>query len=205
MMIPDDQISYTGPPADLTLMKELPEELQNILREKNGFIAYEGGLHVRGACTEPAWHSIHTVWKGELALSKTYDALPADAVPFAEDCMGDPFVLRDKKVYRLTLETAYMEILGSLAEFFESIARDPRGVLHYEPLLKLKQQGSGLKPGQLIHAYPPYSTAQAANGVLLRAVPADAQIAYELDFFASVRDLPEGQTFRLKILPDEFA
>lgn len=201
-MIPEADISYVGPAADPKLLAELPLDLQEILNQKNGFIAYGGGLHVRGACREPSWHSVHTVWKGKLALNKTYDALPEDAIPFAGDCMGDPFILRSGKVYRLTLETAFMEPLGTLGEFFEAILKNPQAMLHFEPLLKLQKQGIELLPGQLIHAYPPYSTEQAANGVALRAVPAETQIAYELDFFTRVKNLGEGETFRIKILPD---
>ncbi|MCE9600448.1 MAG: SMI1/KNR4 family protein [Spirochaetia bacterium] len=204
-MISESNISFSGPPVDPNLLADLPEELQYYLKIKNGFIAYDGGLHVRGACAEPSWHSIHSVWKGKLALRQTYDGLSEEAIPFAEDCMGDPFILRSGMVYRLTLETAFMEPLGSMTEFFQAIEKDPQAVLHFEPLLKLKKQGSGLAPGQLIHAYPPYSTEQAANGVILRAVPAEAQIAYELDFFTRIRNLPEGETFRIKILPNEFA
>jgi hypothetical protein len=56
---------YEGPPIndDRTLVR-VPEALVELLRSTNGFIALRGGLHIRGACTAPAWHSLAAAWEG---------------------------------------------------------------------------------------------------------------------------------------------
>ncbi len=118
--------------------------------------------------------------------------------------MGDQFLLREGRVFRLTLETAFLENMNlSLPEFLREAEENPVDLLQMHPLLKLQKQSEGrgasrLAPGQLIHAYPPYSTAQAADGVSLRAVPADQQLDFELEFFRKLRDLKDGETFQIR-------
>jgi hypothetical protein len=40
-------------------------------------------------------------------------------------------------------------------------------------LLQLHQEGGRLEPGELISVYPPFCTKESADGVSLRAVPAE--------------------------------
>ena len=95
---------------------------------------------MRGACREPAWHSLRE-----------------DDIPFAEDAVGDQWILRGDQVLRLAAETGDVEPLG----------------LGLHPLLQLHQEGGRLEPGQLISVYPPFCTKESADGVSLRPVPAD--------------------------------
>ena len=202
-MISQAHITYRGPvESDRSLLALLPEDLRELLTSVNGFVAFGGGLHVRGACDFPPWHSLRTIWQGHLSLQRTYPLLHDDDIPFAQDCMGDQFVLRDGLVFRLTLETSHLDRLQlTLTDFMKAAELDPLEVLQMHPLLQLHKQGSVLEPGQLINAYPPFSTEQAAEGVSLRAVPADEQIAYELDFFTQVENLKDGETFPINRLP----
>lgn len=58
-------MTFTGPPLDdEDLLARLPAKLAGLLRQVNGFIQFHGGLHVRGACREPAWHSLRDAWDG---------------------------------------------------------------------------------------------------------------------------------------------
>lgn len=202
-MISERHISYRGPAeVDADLLDTLPDDLQQLLSSINGFIAFNGALHVRGACHDPLWHSIANIWTGQLALHRTYGHLSQDDVPFAQDCMGDQFLLREAEVMLLTLETGFLTDLQlDLPGFLAAAEKDPLEFLQGHPLKQLQAEDSCLEPGQLIHAYPPFSTAQAADGVSLRAVPADQQIQYELDFYKSVRDLKDGETFEIKVIP----
>src|SRR4051812_2832298 len=96
-----DHTTYVGPPIDDgEVLNRLPADLARLLHEVNGFIAFEGGLHVRGACHRPAWHSLRNAWVGEDAFHRLYDGVQTEDVPFAEDCMGDQFLLREGRVWR---------------------------------------------------------------------------------------------------------
>ncbi len=104
-------VTFHGPTlGNVTLVSELPTDYAATLREVNGFIAFDGGFHLRGICDEPAWHSLFAAWRGEGALHRVFSALLESDVPFAEDCMGDQFVLRDSVVRRLAAETGRLNL-----------------------------------------------------------------------------------------------
>src|SRR5688500_691944 len=101
-----EHVTFTGPPIDdEEILARLPASLAGILRQLTGFIQNHDGLHVRGACREPAWHSLRDAWLGEQAFHRLYPDVRPDDVPFAEDCLGDQFLLREGRVWRLYGET----------------------------------------------------------------------------------------------------
>jgi len=145
-------VTWTGPMADDNeLLDQLPPDLARLLRQIDGFIQFSGGLHVRGACREPAWHSLRDAWLGEHAFHRLYPDVRPDDVPFAQDCLGDQFLLRDGQVWRLSAETGEMRSLDvALFGFLE--AADPVEYLSMHPLLRFMREGGSLEPGQLLAA-----------------------------------------------------
>src|SRR6476646_6059971 len=76
---------FHGPPIDdEAILERLPGPYAELLRSVNGYVAYHGGLHVRGACHQPTWHSLRYNWLGNGAIHKLYPALTPDDIPFAE-------------------------------------------------------------------------------------------------------------------------
>lgn len=165
-------ITYRGAPLDdVALLERLPADLAQLLARRNGVVALRGGLHVRGACVAPAWHSLRRALEGDTALHLRFPALlPAD-IPFAQDAYGNQFVLRDGEVRRLAVADAARGASGivgalhslgvDLTGFLDQVARDPIGYLDLEPLLRFTQAGGLLAPGELLASDP------------ARAVPAD--------------------------------
>jgi hypothetical protein len=188
---------YTGPePDDPEILERLPERLRG-----NGFIAHGGGLHVRGACREPAWHSLREAWLSGNAFHRHYPAVRPDDVPFAEDAVGDQWLLRDGEVMQLEAETGEVESFGlDLDAFFAAVEADPTETLGLHPLLQLQEEGGRLEPGQLINVYPPFCMKEAADGVDLRPVPAHERHAFLRSLAAQLRDLPEGATIDFRIV-----
>lgn len=189
-------ITFTGPEIDdEEVFERLPGDLQRLLRDSNGFVAYDGGLHVRGACRAPAWHSLRAVWEGESALHRLYPAVGADDVPIAEDAVGDQWLLRAGEVVQLEAETGAVESLGlDLDAFLARVREDPVEALGLHPLMRFEDDGGRLEPGQLLNVYPPFCTEEAADGVSLRAVPTEER----LHFLAELaRQLPDEGGFRI--------
>jgi len=180
--------NYTGPPIDdLSTFNTLPEVLQNILENRNGFILYNGGLHIRGACTAPIWHSLHEVWHGSLALWKLFPEIKENDIPFAQDMLGDQFILRNDCVYRLWSETGELETLDcDLNTFLQQAQANPDEVLSLAPLTQFESAGKQLQPGQLLSAYPPFCTQESAQGVSLNAVSMHERILFLADFAAQI-------------------
>ncbi len=183
-------ITFQGPLLDdQELLKRLPDSFVSLLFSVNGFVQFGGGLHVRGACFEPDWHSLRRAWFGPGSISDLFPAVNHNWVPFAEDCVGDQFLLKSTGVVRLSAETGELEELGlTLGEFLRRANTDPIGFLAMEPLLQFRQDQGDLPDGHLVHAYPPFCTEEAANGVSLAAIP-----AWELHQFHAelARSLPE--------------
>lgn len=126
---------------------------------------------MRGACAEPVWHSIGAVLDGEYALSRLYRNVKPGDLPFAQDCLGDQFLLRDRIVHRLLAETGDVESLEVNFEQFCAKANEaPVGFLGLQPLLLFQQRGGRLGAGQSLMVYPPFCFEESAEGVWTGAI-----------------------------------
>lgn len=191
-------LTFTGPEADDgEILEAVGSDLRRFLVSVNGLIVYGGGLHIRGACTEPRWHSIRDAWHGRDAFHRHYGrVLPGD-VPFAEDAVGDQWLLRDRLVHKLSAETGDMHDLGvTFTQFLAAIEASPVQALGLQPLLQFQSDGGRLEPGQLLNVYPPFCTKEAAHGVHLAAVPADERRNFLVEL---ARNLPSEGQFRIEV------
>ncbi|MCB2379090.1 SMI1/KNR4 family protein [Hymenobacter sp. BT635] len=193
-------ILYTGGElTDLVSFARLPSYLQAFLREQNGVVAYFGGLHIRGCVSEPAWHALHPVWQGDTAFWRTYEAVLETDIPFAQDCVGNQFLLRGDAVLFLDTETGELADLEvDFKHFLFGIEKFPLDALGMEPLRGFQQRGGALQPGQLLSLYPPVCIASAANKPRLKLQPVAERLAWLADFYRQIKDLPSGQRVHLK-------
>jgi hypothetical protein len=178
---------------DVKILPYLPSELVRILADTNGFILHEGALHVRGACLTPEWHSLRAAWKGPRAFHVLYNDLAPSDIPFAQDQVGDQFLLREGAVHRLSAETAEVEHMAdNIQEFFAKVGADIEHFLNVGLSHKLE-------PGQLLQASPPFCLRESASGLSLAAVPASDLILFHADLAKQIRDLPDGTRVEIKV------
>ena len=194
-------VTFTGSDQyDEDLLFRLPKPLRGLLKQLNGFILHQGGLHVRGACDEPEWHSLRRVWTGPSALHELYNVVFAEDIPFGQDCVGDQFLLREENVVRLLAETGELEELNlGLHDFLRRATKDPDETLGMSPLKQFENSGERLQPGQLLHVYPPFCTKESASGVSLRPVSALELIGWHADFAQQISSLGDGESFQIEI------
>lgn len=57
-----------------------------------------------------------------------------------------------------------------------------------------------LEPGRAFHAYPPFCSVEAAEGVTWRDVPIDELVEFHADFAMRIRDLPEGRQISAEVI-----
>ncbi len=185
---------YQGPDIDdAELLAALPPELQAFLRRCNGYVAFNGGLHIRGACLEPAWHSLRAAWHGPDALHRLYPAVLESDIPFGQDAMGDQFLLRDGGVHKLFAETGELEDMEmTLLDFDHAAREDPVVFLSLEPLIEYREDGGELAPGELLAVYPPFVL--SADEVEYRAVPALERLQWLASFAEQINGLDNGTT-----------
>jgi len=194
---------YVGPAIDdFEILRLLPSGYRDLLETANGYVAYHGGLHVRGACVLPEWHSLRAAWVGEDAIHRLFSEVSADDIPFAEDALGDQFVIREDLVWRLSSESGDIVSLGlTLAEFDAAVRADPDEFLQLGPLHQFRSEGGHLEPGQLLAAYPPFVFKESAGGVRLSAIPAHELRRYLSHLARSIRDVPAGGRVRFRVEP----
>jgi hypothetical protein len=193
-------LTYPGAPVDdPEILERVPADLAAALRARNGCVAYLGALHVRGACRAPAWHSLRHAWEGPDAVHVLFEEVRPSDVPFAEDGFGDQLLLRDGKVVRLSGELGEVTpVAESLGRFFTSLWADAEGVLDYEPLMRYRQSGGQLPPGELLAAYPPFAL-KAAAGTARELRPMDALERRRslAELARRLHGLPDGAEVRL--------
>ncbi len=194
-------VTYQGPELGTPRkLENLPGDLIEILWQINGFVAYAGGLHVRGVTDEPAWHSLERYWSGEMALHELFrDVEPHDA-PFGQDFLGNQFLLRDGGVFRLSAETGRVVALGvDLPHFLDECRKAPVEYLQLQRLAQFHQENGSLEPGALVHVMPPLVMRESSSEASMRAVPADDAIAFLANFARQVQDLPDGTEVNLRL------
>jgi hypothetical protein len=198
-----DEITYVGPPVgDPALLDELPRELADLLRQTNGFVASRGAFHLRGACTAPTWHSLRAAWRGPTAFAASYRSVRPTDIPFAQDALGNQYLLRERDVWRLSAECDEVEPLAaSLAEFLERVSADAVRHLVLGPLVAFWEEGGTLAPGELLSVYPPLVVKHDA-AYSYRAVSAADRLGALAGFAARVRDLPDGTPVRITTTVD---
>lgn len=180
--------------TDTEILAKVPEDYGWLLAETNGFVLFDGGLHVRGAVLSPEWHSLQKVWFGDFALYKLFPAIEETDVPFAQDCLGDQFVLRDGVVYKLDAEVGEIDSLEvDLQTFLQQAQENPVEYLSLEPLLQFMSEGGRLELGQLLSVYPPFIAEESANGVSLRAISMFDRIGFLADFARQISSVSEGK------------
>lgn len=187
--------------TDPEILERIPAELWRHLLQVNGSILFDGGLHIRGAVLAPDWHSLRHVWLGDFALHKLFPALVEKDVPFAQDCLGDQFLLRDRVVHKLNAESGDLESLEMDFEtFMHQSQENPMEFLSLQPLLQFQKEGGELKPGQLLNVYPPYITKEAAQGVVLRAISMFDRIGFLADFAKQIAGIADGGKIKVKVV-----
>jgi hypothetical protein len=194
-------VIYKGPPIeDPAVLQGLPGELFEVLWQVNGFVAYAGGLHVRGFVDDPEWHSFSRYHSGEMALSNLFQQVKKYDVPFGQDFLGNQFLLRDSEVFKLRADTGEVNSLRvDLAQFFEAAKEDPVSYLSLELLALFHEQFGALEPGQLIHTMPPLCLKRADKKLAMKAVAADNVIAFLANFARQINETPEGTEINLRL------
>jgi hypothetical protein len=178
--------------SDTDTFDKLPLELQAFFKEYNGLIAFEGGFIIRACVKEPAWLSVQAAYTGGQALARQYTYVQESDIPFALDCFGDQYLWRKGAIVKLNAEYGEVEELAeSLAAFMAEVENDPVEYLALESFRSYLAKGNTFTPGQLINVYPPF-TMNSANERVLKAVPAEEQMAFLLNFYQQIKPLAEG-------------
>ncbi|UYZ60688.1 SMI1/KNR4 family protein [Hymenobacter latericus] len=193
-------ITYIGEPiSDSATFKLLPFEMQAFMLQHNGMVAFLGGLHIRGCCHEPAWHSLREAWQGENAFWRTYASVKQSDLPFAQDAVGNQFLLRRGEVWWLDTETGEMENLGvDFVRFIRGVELYPDQALDLQAVSMFTNLGAVLQPGELLAVYPPNCIKAENENFNLTRMPVDVRLGSLANLYQQIRRLKPGQKIRLR-------
>ena len=142
----------------------------------------------------PDWHSLRAALQGPTAFHTLYESVCPSDILFAQDQVGDQFLLRDGKVFQLSAETGDIELLAnSLDDFFIRASEDIEGFLN----VGLRHT---IQPGELLLAYPPFVLRGSGASASLKPVPAGEVILFHADLARRIRDVPDGGQVEFKIV-----
>ncbi|GAB3824143.1 SMI1/KNR4 family protein [Hymenobacter jeollabukensis] len=193
-------ITYIGAPvSDAATFKLLPFDMQSFMLQNNGLIAYYGALHIRGCCQEPLWHSIRETWDGPNAFWRNYRNVKRSDLPFAEDAVGNQFLLRRGEVIFLDAETGEIQPLGvNFTGFIEGVQRFPDKALDLGPVGQFMEYGALLQPGELLAIYPPVCVKSDDESFELTRMPTEVRLHSLAHLYKQIIKLKPGQQIRLR-------
>lgn len=194
-------VTYQGPALETPeRLVGLPDDLFEILWQVNGFVAYAGGLHVRGMVDAPEWHSLESYRSGEMALHKLFSAVDERDCPFGQDFLGNQFVLRDGAVWKLRADTGEIRSLDvDLPHFLDEIRRDPIEYLELELLARYSDGAGMLKPGELVHTIPPLCMAGEQSKLALKTAPVSNTVLFLANFARQIENVSDGTEVNLQL------
>ena len=198
-------VTYQGPrltsPEPLA---GLPDDLFEILWQVNGFVAYAGGLHVRGVVDQPEWHSLQLYRSGEMALHRLFSAIEESDLPFGQDYLGNQFVLREETVWKLRADTGEIRSLDvDLPHFLDEARRDPVEYLELQLLARYSEHVGMLEPGQLVHTIPPLFMTREQNKLAMKPAPVSNTISFLAHLARQIENVPEGAEVNLRLFTPE--
>jgi hypothetical protein len=179
---------------------QLGEQLLSLLRNKNGFYAFESALHVLPAAvyekemTLSRWNAFG-LWRHEYGN-------PADnMLIFAEDAFGDQFCLSEGKICSFDAETGEVK---TLASSFEERARRilrEHNVLTGYPLMHQWQTEQGALPiGTRLMPKIPFVLGGQFALDNLYTIAAVSGMRTRGNLAKQIKDLPDGAQVEFRII-----
>jgi hypothetical protein len=148
LQIASPPIAQAAPVLSMTSRKlagPLEEELTEMLRERNGFYAFESALHVLPAAPVEGERDLES-WNAPDLWRSFYQEMADRCLFFAEDVFGFPFLIRDGKVASMDAERGEIEEMASSLEEWAKIVLDDYEVQTGQPLAHQWQTMRGSIP-----------------------------------------------------------
>ncbi len=190
--------SEPSQPYDFLDAHALASELLSMLRQKNGFYAFESALHVFPISSVDCM-SLEE-WNSDSLWRNAYQDLADGLLFFAEDVFQDQFCLSSSGVVRFEAET------GRTEPYAQSIEEWARKVLsHYDVdtgwtlASKWQQENAPLRPGHRLMPKTPFFLGGQFSLDNLWEGDAVEGMRFKASLAIQTRDIPDGQRVRLVV------
>lgn len=179
----------------------LSEQLHEMLRQRNGFFAFENALHVF-PCTSSSVSMDLQQWNAAELWRNEYQDLTDGCVFFAEDVFGGQFCLYEQAIHTFDPETGQRKPLAKSIEGWAAAILENYRVLTAHPLAHDWQERNGVIPA-FKRLSPKMPFVCGGSYTLDNLYLADSVEAMRFRGYLAtqIRDLPEGASIRFKVVP----
>ena len=178
---------------------QLADEYVGLLKQRNGFLAFEGALHALPAGKPAKGYDLQT-WNDPGGWIAAYGETANDSLFFAEDLFGEQFALKGNAIYRFDPETArFTEVAPSLEGWAKVILEDYRTETGYELAHEWQTKHGALQPAHRLVPKIPFSLGGEYAIANLMALDARKGMELRADIWRQVKDLPPGTKVEIKL------
>lgn len=181
----------------------IPGDLAKLIATRNGFVAFEGALHVfHFAHPDVPGEGDLTRWNAPETWRDAYaDLVETNDVFFAEDVFGNQFCIRHGRIWCFDSETGEADFLADDMEAWAGEIVANFAVLTGQPLAHDWQVAHGsLALGQRLVPKIPFVLGGEFTVANLRAVESVKGMRFRGDIAQQLRDLPDGAPIELRTI-----
>lgn len=181
------------------LAGSLGTELEELLAQKNGFMAFESALHVlplggMSRLTLELWNSL-ALWRS------AYGHLAEGCLFFAQDSLAGQFCIHRGGIYRFDPETGDKEFLAHRVSEWADLVLKDYGRMTAFPLAHAWQaQNRLLLEGERLFAKYPFVLGGAFNLGNLRCADAIVGMRFMAEIACKIHELPDGARVDIEVV-----
>ncbi len=177
---------------------KLGPELFAMLREKNGFYAFESALHVFPVTSDPG--SGLEGWNSESLWRQEYKEFADGLLFFGEDVFQDQFCISQQGVVRFCAESGNVEVLASSIEgWADLILSDYSFQIGWKLAHDWQAMHGPLPQGKRLMPKTPFFLGGQFSLDNLWVGNSLEGMRFKGDLAMHTRDLPEGTKIRLRV------
>lgn len=196
----DKLIEISGPAFSLSVPGQLEyPELENLLKQKNGFFAFEGALKVFSYFNCEASYGLKD-WNNKDFWKFEYESLPEDYFFFAENIFGGQFCIKESNIYYFEPETAeFTLVANNLEEWATKILMDYDVLLGYRIAHDWQEKNGQLSFKKRLLPTQPFFMGGKMEIENLKDVEEVESMRVRGSIYQQTKNLPDGSQVRLQV------
>lgn len=189
------------PSTGAALAGHVGEELSELLRQRNGFYAFESALHVYAAGDPGALGGSLEEWNASTGWRAVFGSMADGLVFFAEDIFGSQFALSGNQIAIFEPETGQVDVMAtSIEDWADQLLADHEMFTGF-PLARDWQSVHGqLSPGQRLVPKVPFVLGGAFEVDNVYALDASEGMGVRGELAVQIRDMPEGGDVQYRVI-----
>jgi hypothetical protein len=190
-------------PEIIDVPADVPAGLEELIRAKNGFLAFESALLIRPVFDSGPVRGMHE-WNARHGWRSAFGPAAQGLFFFAQDAFGYQFAFKSSGIVRFNPETgAHMPIGSSIEEWVRTLLLDHRDMTGWPVAHEWQCEFGALRPGYRLAPKRPFVLGGEYASYNLIAEE-DEQLMRNFSIvYDAIRDLPDGASVSIPNWPYE--